>query len=286
DIPAVLNTRHIRNIVLDHTFFDTTISIPGTGYSLNPYDATSGALCTNFNTIFFAWNDAQEKYISAEPQTPLLDSMIPLITESGLKKGRITLPKSRAERYPGELIRYFLKQKGIQTQGNIRSGIMMRTTGHAYESTKSLEDLVRDLMTYSNNFMANQILLAVGAQVLSEPATLSKGIQVLRTFTEQELDIGGFSLAEGSGISRQNRITPAQMIRILDAFRPYHHLLPRSDHTFYKTGTLTGIRTRAGYIMGHNDRLFPFVVMVNQSGSGYKKILNEMIRVVLEHPEQ
>ncbi len=61
----------INNIILDHSFFEAHIDIPGKSDTLNPYDAFQGALCANFNTVFFK-TDNNNRYISAEEQTPLL----------------------------------------------------------------------------------------------------------------------------------------------------------------------------------------------------------------------
>ncbi|MCP4722344.1 MAG: D-alanyl-D-alanine carboxypeptidase, partial [Desulfobacteraceae bacterium] len=83
------NARTINKIILDQSFFHPDINIPGTGNSLNPYDATSGALCANFNTLSFKWSPIQKGYISAEPQTPLLPDFLEEIKASGQKQGRI-----------------------------------------------------------------------------------------------------------------------------------------------------------------------------------------------------
>jgi serine-type D-Ala-D-Ala carboxypeptidase/endopeptidase (penicillin-binding protein 4) len=121
--------------------------------------------------------------------------------------------------------------------------------------------VVKKLLEYSNNFIANQVMLALGAHVHGPPATLDKGVQVLTRITA---DLPGWetaNIAEGSGISRENRVTPAQMGTLLLAFMPHHELLRHSGTQYYKTGTLTGIRTRAGYFVGTDQRLYPFVIM-------------------------
>ncbi|MFU8769201.1 MAG: D-alanyl-D-alanine carboxypeptidase, partial [Desulfotignum sp.] len=125
----------------------------------------------------------------------------------------------------------------------------------------TLDQVVAKLLTYSNNFIANQVMLALGARVYGPPATLEKGVLALR---ETAKTIPGWEtaqIAEGSGISRENRVTPAQMGQLLLAFMPHHRLLPATATQYYKTGTLTGIRTRAGYFKGADTRLYPFVIM-------------------------
>jgi D-alanyl-D-alanine carboxypeptidase/D-alanyl-D-alanine-endopeptidase (penicillin-binding protein 4) len=122
----------------------------------------------------------------------------------------------------------------------------------------ALEDVVRKLLQYSNNFIANQVMLSLGAHRYGPPATLNKGVRAL---TDYAANLPGWEtaeIAEGSGISRENRVTPAQMGTLLLAFMPHHELLRRTDTQYYKTGTLTGIRTRAGYFIGTDHRLYPF----------------------------
>jgi hypothetical protein len=56
---------------------------------------------------------------------------------------------------------------------------------------------------YSNNFMANQLILAMGANKKGSPATLAKGVKILETFSRGKLGLTQLTLAEGSGISRR-----------------------------------------------------------------------------------
>ena len=62
----------LNNIILDHSFFEDNINIPGRGDTLNPYDAYQSALCANFNTVFFKTDTTNNEIISAEKQTPML----------------------------------------------------------------------------------------------------------------------------------------------------------------------------------------------------------------------
>ena len=104
-ICAHLSSRldNVENIILDDTYFSQPIRIPGRGTSLEPYDAPNGALCVNFNTV--AFNRLNGQWVSDEPQTPLLPSVIPLIEASGLSSGRITLAANQDEalNYTGEM---------------------------------------------------------------------------------------------------------------------------------------------------------------------------------------
>ncbi len=271
--------RVIHDIVIDQDFFAAEIRIPGTGNSLNPYDATTGALCANFNTISFKWDQARKQYASAEPQTPLLGEFLGDIKASGQKQGRILLGPDQQRAYPGLLIKFFLEKRGVPVTGQVRQGVLDKDKApvSAFESSFTLEDITLKLLKYSNNFMANQLLLCLGADTSPGPATLDKGVQAVERFAREKLGLKNFNVAEGSGLSRDNQISPAQMLKVLKAFMPFHELLTLDGNEYYKTGTLSDVRCRAGYIRGQNKGLYPFVIMINQKNRGYDAIRKDLI---------
>jgi len=264
-----IGMQQLDTIAIDQGYFAPNLTIPGTGRTLNPYDATTGALCANFNTLNFTRDSSTGQIRSAEPQTPLLEQFLPAIRRTGLSQGRILLDESVQPIYPGLLMAYFFRELGVTVTGTVETGpFPVLTSGgnpplkrFVLASPWPLEAVVKKLLQYSNNFIANQVMLALGAHVKGPPATLDKGIQVL---TQTAAGLPGWDtavIAEGSGISRENRVTPFQMGTLLMAFMPYHTLMPFTGTQYYKTGTLTGIRTRAGYFIGTDGRLYPFVIM-------------------------
>ncbi len=267
---ATRNPLILDHIVLDQSFFSPDLHIPGTGESANPYDAAVGALCANFNTVSFCRDAVTGKLVSAEPQTPLFQECIRGISVSDLNQGRVLLPSGLQKIYPGMLVQYFLEQKGIQTKDQVKGKIITGTFPRHPESPLvfysdiSLEEIVQKLLRYSNNFIANQLVLAMGADQYGSPATVEKGVKVLQSFARESMGMVLPFIAEGSGLSRQNKITPAQMGRLLGSFDPLHFLLRENEDTWYKTGTLTGVRSLAGYIKGQKARRFPFVIMADQ----------------------
>lgn len=274
----------IRNIIIDQSFFSERIHIPGKGSSLNPYDATVGALCANFNTIMFK-QDKSGKYISAEPQTPLLDIFQKDIKAAGRKEDRIILNRQQSILYPGQLVKYFLEQEGVNIFGDIKTGIVPVKQENLliFRSPYTLGQIVQKLLEFSNNFMANQLLLTMGAEKYSSPATIEKGINLVEQYYKTNLKIDNIGFFEGSGLSRSNQISPEDMLKILIEFKPYHQLLKHKGREFFKTGTLTGIRTRAGYIVNQNGQLYPYVIMLNNNNTTYDKLLKKLFKLV---PEQ
>lgn len=269
-IPAV------NDIVLDDAYFDYPIRIPGRGTSTQPYDAPNGALCVNFNTVAFTRKGG--RWVSDEPQTPLLPSVIPKIEASGLSSGRITLVAGRNEAlsYTGALFEYFLNRNGVKVLGSINQGrvdAQLDRLMWQYTSESNLSQAVSQLLEYSNNFIANQILLVLGARTKGAPASMDKGLAVLQSYYHDTLGIKSGKIAEASGISRQNRITASAMLKIVDRFAPYHALMRKKGRQYYKTGHLKGVRTRAGYITSGDGGHYRFVVMLNTPGKSTHRIM-------------
>lgn len=258
----------INHLIMDGAYFDDA-TVPGTvEKSIRSYDAPTGALCVNFNTVFFK-TEKDGQLVSAEPQTPLLPVAVKRIRDMQIPEGRVMLsPKSmETARYAGELFRYFLEASGVDVKGDIRLGNAHGETSalvYRHYSDLDVSELVYRMMEYSNNFIANQLLLAAGAEAYGAPATLEKGVRAAKAYAET-LSISP-EIVEGSGISRKNRVTAEMMIAILDAFAPHYELLQKRGRIFYKTGTLSGIQSRAGYIEGKDGVLYRFVVMLNTGG--------------------
>lgn len=133
-------------------------------------------------------------------------------------------------------------------------------------------------MEHSNNFIANQILAAAGAEAYGPPATLEKGVRAAVAYAKQNLGISP-RLVEGSGISRLNRMSAEMFVPVLDAFKPHYTLLPEDNGIYCKTGTLDGIRNRAGYIE-KNGKLYGFAVLINTPGKTAQPVVKKIASVL------
>ncbi len=273
-----LQANQTYEILLDDAYFLSPLTIPGVSNSYEPYDAPNGALCANFNTITFKRTAAGD-YISGEPQTPLLSSVIDQIIASGLTEGRI--PNHQGiTRYWGQLFRYFLTSRGLTVSAPIR--IESRpphpdARSLQFNSPYTLSDVITQLMAYSNNFIANQIFIAAGAKAFGAPGSLEKGVRAAKEYAANHLQLQGLKIVEGSGISRGNQLTARTMYRILLAFEPHAGLLRQTDQESYKTGTLNGIAARAGYIKGPNNTHYPFVIMLNGSSKKIEAVRDRLV---------
>ena len=275
-----IKAQRINDLVLDDSYFIRKIVIPGKTESLEPYDAPNGALCVNFNTVYFK-QVKDGSFISAEPQTPLLPIAFKRIKQSGLDRGRIVLTHAENEvtLYAGHLFQYFLNKEGIKTKGRIKSGKVRKDKDkliYRHTSRFTLKQIISKLLEHSNNFMANQILIATGAKVFGPPGTLDKGILAASTYAKNVLNIDNIRLVEGSGISRKNRVSAKSLAKIIKEFEPYRNLMRHSKGEYYKSGTLKGITTRIGYIENKKGELYRFVVILNSPGKSMQNIMNAL----------
>jgi len=275
-----------RRLVLDNTFFRTPVIIPGVSGSSEPYDAPNGALCVNFNTINF--KKERGAFVSAEPQTPLLPSVLPRVKASGLRQGRITLSHNQDEitRYAGHLFNYFFKAEGLPIAGGTTIGKVTSPDRLllSYRSRFSLEQLVAKMLAYSNNFMANQVFLYLGAAEYGAPGTLEKGAMAVVAYARNELGLERFTVREGSGISRLNRLTAGEMMTVLKAFEPYHGLMRNEGRHFFKTGHLRGIRTQVGYYEIPARGRYRYVVFLNTPGKSMLPIERRLLKILESNP--
>ncbi|MFC1890808.1 D-alanyl-D-alanine carboxypeptidase [Thermodesulfobacteriota bacterium] len=273
-----------NDLILDQSYFESPIHIPGRSRSFQPYDSPNSALCVNFNTVFFKKKDGI--FISAEDQTPLLPLALKKIKNSGLSRGRIMLSSDNDEtlQYAGELSGYFLNEQGVKSNGHIRVGKVDIENDKlilSYNSKLTTTELVSSLLEYSNNFIANQLLIAIGAQQYGPPGNLEKGVRAVQGYIKDVLNRQDIRMVEGSGISRENLMSAEAMLKALEAFKPYHELMRHNDREYYKTGHLNGIRTRIGYIESNKGLPYSYIVFINSPG----KTTSEVMQVILEYAD-
>ena len=276
-------TKHrFNHLFLDNTYFSAPITVPGVSNSSEPYDAPSGALCVNFNTVNFMMENGA--FVSAEPQTPLLSMVLPEIKAAGLAKGRITLSHEQDEitYYSGRLFRYFLEEAGFEFSGRVIIA-PVSASDHAvlaYRSKFTLAQIVARMLEYSNNFIANQVFIAMGAHQYGAPGTLDKGVRAVQAYARSDLGFDKVVIAEGSGISRANRITARDMLTVLTAFEPHHGLMKKKDRLFFKTGHLKGIRTQVGFSRDPERGRYPYVILLNTPGKSMHPVTRELVRTL------
>jgi len=274
----------VNDIYLDNSAFELVASFDGAGKSDNPYDAQNSALAVNFNTVHIKKEKSGE-VLSAEEQTPTLAVMAALAEklQPGIYRINITQEKTGGaalmSRYVGELFRALQQQGNITGEGMIARRKIPENLPlfYTHRSSKTLEDIIGQLMLFSNNFIANQLFLTLGANKYGYPATWEKSVQAMAGYLleEHNLPEKEIKLVEGSGLSRKNRASPHAMMKLLDSFKSFAKLLPQEDGKFLKSGTLKGVYSYAGYFM-EKEKLDNFVLILNQE-TNYRDHLLQLL---------
>ena len=274
-----------NDLILDDSAFRQPLVIPGVSQTSEPYDAPNGALCANFNTVSFQ-KTADGRYIAAEPQTPLLPFVMNRIRSSGVDSGRIVFSHLQSESvlYAGHLLGWFLSRQGIASSGQIKTGSVKGSDRLllSFISPYTLRDVTSRLLEFSSNYIANQLFITIGIKAYGLPGTIEKGIRAVQEYCHSELKTDAIQIAEGSGISRNNRISAVNLDQLLVRFYPYRQLMRKKGNELFKTGTLDGVRTRAGYIEDNYGRNYRFVVMFNTPGKTVDPVMDIIREMVSE----
>ena len=281
--------RPIKGVVVDDTAFAPDVEVDGRSLSSNPYDARLGAAVSNFNTVFVVVG-RDGSVTSAEPQTPITPLAVVRGRAMGPGRDRVSFSKRPLDgpRYTGELAKAFFAEAGARfvPDGGVAIGRVPPELKAVWvhHNSRPLSELVRACLEFSNNFIANQLVLAMSLETTGEPARLEPGLALVRDHLQNDLHIppDEFHLEEGAGLSRKNRVSLLAMLAIVDGFHSWNHLLsPFGKGPLQapgKTGTLTGVYTLAGFLPAPAGQRRPFVVLLNQNRNTRQAVFDTLAR--------
>ncbi len=275
---AAIGKEPIARIVLDASYYPADLRIPGIEDSSRSYDALNSALAVNFNTVYAVRRGKTVR--SAEAQTPITPLAISQFRKRGPKgRGRISLAQDPAVslRYAGELIAAFIEKAGGSVKGKITTGAVPKglVPVYVHRQSRSLTQILHGLLVGSNNYIANQVFLEMGAHRLGGSVSLGKSLKVASGMLAAHNLAGAISIEEGSGISRGNRFTAHGLAKVLNLFAPHAELLRRGKGSWFKTGTLPDVRTVAGYANTAEHGQVRFVISLrNNNGAMRFRLLD------------
>ena len=273
----------LKGIAIDDSYFTDGIVIPGVGGSDNPYDALNSALAVNFNTVNVKLSGGE--IVSAEAQTPLTPLARRLAAARGVRgKTRINLSSKPDDvrRYAAELIAAKLRLAGVEVgDAYERRSAPASEPLYKHANSRTVSDSVHALLHYSNNYIANQVFLVIGAREKGAPATLAKSVAVAREYLDKHPRLAGITMTEGSGISYENRATGPALAAALAMFAEHKDLLRAKHGTPSKTGTLTVTKSVAGYLDTKEHGTVRFVVNLDGGGSNRRWQIVDVLRGAL-----
>lgn len=271
-----------NGIVLDISYYPASIRIPGIKNDNEAYNAPNSALAANFNTIHAVRRGKTVR--SAEKQTPITPVAISQFRARGpAGRGRISLPQDNPDvgaQYVGELLAVFIEKAGGSVKGKISIGSIAEGLEPVYvhRQSRDLAEILTLMLLGSNNYIANQVFLEIGARRLGAPVSLEKSLQVAGKILAELGLADDILLEEGSGISNGNQFTAHGLAKLLHNFAPHADLLRRNKAgSRYKTGSIPGVRTLAGFAATSKHGLVRFVISL---GGNTGKTRFQLLRAI------
>ena len=275
---AAIGKQPLTGIVLDASYYPADLRIPGIENTRQSYDALNSALAVNFNTIYAVRHGKRVR--SAEKQTPITPLAIEQFRARGPKgRDRISLAQDPAVslQYAGELLAAFIVRAGGSVKGKISTGLVPAGLAPVYvhRQSRPLSEVLHELLVGSNNYIANQVFLEIGGLETDGagevgPVSLEKSLKVANDMLAAHDLARAIRLEEGSGISRGNHFTARGLAKVLNLFAPHADLLKSGKGAAYKTGTLDGVRTLAGYANTSRHRQVRFVISLRSNNGAMR----------------
>jgi len=322
------------NLVGDSSYFDQerTPAVRPKYLKDQAYNAPIGALSFNFNTttIYVRAGETvgSDPVVYSDPENSYIDIVNHAKTTSSGTKN--TLVVSRTEHVKGDMgdtvllrgnvpvdapemrfyrnivnptlytthmFRKFLESRGVKVVGKSIEGVVPASARRILEfDSLPMWQVVWGMNKFSNNFVADQVLKKLGAEMWGAPGTREKGILAIQDALE---DIGiskkAYQVTDGGGLSRDTQITARQILKVLTAaYRdfglsseflaslgiagedgtlksrfPNSSVLPPLRA---KTGSLDGVTSLAGYSSSADKELLAFVILLNDSKMKYGRM--------------
>jgi len=211
-------------------------------------------------------------YGSEFSSTQFLRGTIPAAVSEFAIKGAIPDPAS----YCADLLTEALRARGISV---CEKPIKSETKRIVFHTTKSptIGEIVHWANQKSINLYAEHLLKKMG-EVLYQEGSTAAGIKAVTHFwRSQGIDLDGFNMVDGSGLSRKNLVTAKQLVQMLirmktsDSFPIFLQSLPQQPSSIRaKPGSMSLIKGYVGYAEGT-----AFAIVVNQCVN--RKLLNQKL---------
>jgi serine-type D-Ala-D-Ala carboxypeptidase/endopeptidase (penicillin-binding protein 4) len=318
-----LGVREIRgDIVLDRGAFAPAEGAPADfdGESTRPYNVQPDALLLNYKSVTFSFVPDPARGVARVIADPDLsgttaERTVPLAAgpcndwRSALKAapgdggyrfsgsyattcGEQAWPLADpdAATYNARLIGMLWRDLGGRLTGTVRDGPSPVDMPPTFEQrSPALGEVVRDINKFSNNVMAQQLFLTLALQrPPGVPATADGARESMRRWASERLGDAPAELVldNGSGLSRQTRVTAQWLARLLQqayasavmpelmSSLPVNGLdgtLRRSrasaGRAHLKTGSLRDVAGVAGYVLSDSGRRYVLVAIINHANA-------------------
>ena len=209
----------------------------------------------------------------------------------GIDSGRVDVwvTVHDPEAYFAAAVRGALAEEGIDLLGANRydHGLPEGAWEEGWLHTSPLTDTLAVTNKRSQNFYAESLAKLLGWKKHGLGSWPNAVEAISTSVASLGVDRAGFSIVDGSGMSRSDQATPRALTALLEKMyfhaygREYLQSLPFSGESdlawkrrlatapykgnvFAKTGTLTGVSTLSGYARASSGKVYAFSILMNQ----------------------
>ncbi len=255
------------------------------------------------NNVLSSDLNSDQAYVFGSPfdKSRIITGTIPKNRKSFTIKAALPNPE---ELLAGEFLRQ-LAISGVFISGKVKFGkVDPKEFQTVYiQESPTLAEIIKVLNHESVNLFAEHLVKQIAAEKLGM-GSREKGIELIQEFWKSKGTGSSFFMADGSGLSHFNAVSPAQITFILNymmnkgAFaEAFFQSLPGAasgtlsgfDPAVFpgnaikaKSGSMTRVKCYAGYLKTDSGRLVSFAVMFNHFSGTHSQLTHE-IQNLLQH---
>ena len=190
--------------------------------------------------------------------------------------------------YAGDVFAKALAAHGVTVAGQMQTGKMPAAATLLWtKHSEALPQLLADFWYPSDNLMGEMFLRELGVRLKGEPGTVENGIALEDQYLKSAgIDPSTVTISDGSGLSSYDRITPRDLLLILQndwnspnrdvvldalpvagvrgSLKSSYKGTAAENNVFAKTGSISHVRTISGYVKTKTHGPVTFSFMINQ----------------------
>ncbi|BAV04606.1 D-alanyl-D-alanine carboxypeptidase / D-alanyl-D-alanine-endopeptidase (penicillin-binding protein 4) [Filimonas lacunae] len=152
----------------------------------------------------------------------------------------------------------------------------------------TLDSMVYWFLQKSINLYGEALLKTLPAQQ-GQLGSTENGVKLVKDFWKQNgIEPSALKIADGCGLSPQNRVTPKALVSVLQYaakkpwFNSFYAALPLYNSMKMKSGTIGGCKAFTGYHTAKNGTQYTFAIIINNYDGSVSSVIQKMYKVLDE----